>query len=108
MPFTIFYNLSDLTRIDAELRRLDLPRADLLVALAVLAGGWKSDATAPKVPPEQSEREEGDTDTRAVTIIGVTLRDFRDWLVRRSKEPGGEYLARLADDMGRSSGAVEV
>lgn len=105
MPFTIFYNLSDLTRIDAELRRLDLPRADLLIAAVVLVGGWKSDATALKAPPE---RKEGDDDTRVVTVSGVTLRDFRDWLIRRSKEKGGEYLARLADDMSRSSGAVEV
>ncbi len=106
MAFAIFYNLQDLTPIAANATRVDLKGTDKTLALKIWNGGLKGWSIAPIAP---LDRQEGDPDTRIVVIsaTNVTLQNMIDLLIRLSAQPGAAYLARIASDMSRSSGAVE-
>lgn len=111
MAFAIWYNREDLTPIAAELTRQDLAPADRAFASSVWNAGGSGWNTAPiETDPFHSG---GDADCRRLVIDGkhqgktITLAQFRDFLYRMSLNPGAEYLAALADDMGGASGAIE-
>lgn len=111
MAFAIFYNREDLTPIAAEFSRSDLPTADRAFAQSCWSAGlntWSQDIPA---PPEHDGPPVGDASM--IVVNGnhkgqpITLTQFRDFLYRYAVTPNTAYLAALADDMSRFSGAVE-
>lgn len=109
MAFAIFYNREDATRIAAEFTRADLPNQDRAFATSCWNAGlstWNQENPDPR-PEEQP------TDANIIIINGkhqgqtITLLQFREFLMRYSTQPGAIYLASLADDMSRKSGAEE-
>lgn len=109
MAFAIFYNREDATRIAAEFTRSDLPPADRSFAQSC----WNAGLNTWNVENPDPRPEEQPTDANMVIVNGkhqgqtITLQQFRDFLYRWSTAPGAIYLAALADDMGRKSGAEE-
>lgn len=110
MAFAIFYNREDATRIAAEFTRSDLPNEDKSFALSCWNAGlntWNQDAPDPRTDQPLPN------DANIIIVNGkhkgqtITLLQFRDFLYRYSAAIGAEYLQALADDMSRSSGALE-
>ena len=103
--FAIFYNTIDLQAVANDLSGGTISGSDKTLALKFWNGGLKTWQTAPLAP---ANRAEGDADCRIVVINSTgTLADLRDLLNRRFAATGNTYLAKLARDMERSSGAVE-
>lgn len=109
MAFAIFYNREDATRIAAEFTRADLPNQDKSFALSCWNAGLNTwNQFNPDTRPEEQP-----TDANMIVVSGkhqgkeITLQQFRDFLYRYSVSAGAAYLAALADDMSRKSGAEE-
>jgi hypothetical protein len=111
MAFAMFYNHQDSTaiaaNIEASLVDARLTNQERQVAQRAWNGGLKNWSTAPVAP---LDRQEGDPDTRIIIVDGpqVSLQALINLLLSLSvKIPGALYMSAIADDLSRSSGAVE-
>lgn len=118
MAYAIFYNHEDLTAIAANVEATLASNYDQFLTTQernnakqvfqrAWTGGLSGWSTAPIAPVE---KQEGDPDTRIIVVSGaqVSLQDLRNVLnLLAGKVPGATYMARIATDLGGTSGAVE-
>jgi len=106
MSFAIFYNDEDLPFL-ARVRTEAISSADRTLALKYWNGGLKNWASCPIAQSPYEQVIPTNTARRIVITYG-TLAEFRALLYRVALAvPALSYLRALADDMGRSCGAVE-
>lgn len=118
MAFAIFYNHQDLTQIAANVEATLANNYDQFLTTQernsvkqtfqrAWTGGLSGWSTAPIAPPN---KQEGDPDTRIIVVSGaqVSLAALiAAVLLIGQKVPGALYMQAIADDLSRSSGAVE-
>lgn len=118
MAFAIFYNIADLNGLRDGITNPLIPQADKGLALSCWNAGVSGFATAPLTPNQfrcvmTPAGQVCDPNCRIVVVDGkhtgqtITLAQFRALLVRLAVSLQSPILDALADDMSRSSGAVE-
>lgn len=113
MAFAVFYEVTDLQAIAAQIVRTDLSESDKTKAAAIWNNGFKDWEVSGACPYAKTE---GSPFIRAVVVSSVTLQHFVDLLrsiaTSFPQDPAAVYMGAIADDIsaapfGDNSAAVE-